>query len=103
MPDDPTLPLIFTREEALAAGMSRHQIAHRVRTRCWRPLRRPVYIQEHRYGALTSREQYTAAVVATLIARPGRGATGHLGDVVASHLSAALAFGWSCRWPAPVP
>ena len=94
MPDDPTLPLIFTRDEALAAGMSRHQIAHRARTRSWRSLRRTVYIQEHRYAALTSREQHTTAVVATLMARPERGATGQLGDVVASHLSAALAFGW---------
>jgi len=94
MRDDPTLPLIFTRDEALAAGMSRHQIAHRVRTRSWRPLRRTVYIQENRYAALTSREQHMTAVVATLMARLDRGATGHLGDVVASHLSAALAFGW---------
>gem|GEM_PF-6738945 len=50
---DPTLPLVFTRAEALAAGMSRHQIAHRVRTGSWRALRRAVYIQERRYAALT--------------------------------------------------
>jgi len=31
MRGDPTLPLVFTRDEALDAGMSRHQIAHRVR------------------------------------------------------------------------
>lgn len=31
MHPDPTLPLVFTRDDALAAGMSRHQIAHRVR------------------------------------------------------------------------
>ena len=94
MRDDPALPLIFTRDEALAAGLSRHQIAHRVRTRSWRSLRRTVYIQERRYAGLTSREQHATAVVATLLARSDRGATGHLGDVVASHLSAALAFGW---------
>lgn len=83
---DPTLPLVFTRDEALAAGMSRHQVAHRVRTRSWRALRRAVYIQERRYAALTAREQHTAAVVATLMVRPD--------PVVASHLSAAVAFGW---------
>ena len=83
---DPTLPLVFTRDEALGAGMSRHQIAHRVRTRRWRALRRAVYIQERRYAALTMREQHTTAVVATLMARPD--------GVVASHLSAALAYGW---------
>ena len=83
---DPTLPLVFTREDAVAAGMSRHQIAHRVRTGCWRTLRRAVYIQQRRYAVLTAREQHTTAVVATLMARPD--------EVVASHLSAAVAYGW---------
>ena len=86
MSDDPSLPLLFTRDEALAAGMSRHQIAHRVRTRTWRPLRRAVYIEERRYAALSDREQHGAAVVATLMARAD--------GSVASHLSAALAYGW---------
>jgi len=107
MRDDPTLPLVFTRHEALAAGMSRHQIvAHRVRTRNWRPLRR-VYIEERRYAALTEREQHTTAVVATLMARADgtevnpdllqasidRASASH-SPVVASHLSAAVAYGW---------
>ena len=83
---DPTLPLVFTRDEALAAGMSRHQVAHRVRTRSWRALRRAVYIQERRYAALTVRERHTTAVVATLMTRADA--------VVASHLSAAVAYGW---------
>jgi len=86
MRDDPTLPLVFTRGEALAAGMSRHQIAQRVRSDKWRPLRRAVYIQEQRYAALNDREQHTAAVIATLMTRPEA--------AVASHLSAAVAFGW---------
>ena len=107
MLDDPTLPLVFTRHEALAAGMSRHQIAHRVRTRNWRPLRRAVYIEERRYAALTEREQHTTVVVATLLARADgtevnpdllptsvdRAAASH-SLVVASHLSAAVAYGW---------
>lgn len=83
---DPTLPLVFTRDDAVAAGMSRHQIAHRVRTGRWRALRRSVYILERRYAVLTAREQHTTAVVATLMARPD--------EVVASHLSAAVAYGW---------
>ena len=86
MRDDPTLPLVFTRGEALAAGMSRHQIAQRVRSDKWRPLRRAVYIQEQRYAVLNDREQHTAAVIATLMTRPEA--------AVASHLSAAVAFGW---------
>ena len=83
---DPTLPLVFTRDDAVAAGMSRHQIAHRVRTGHWRALRRSVYIQERRYAVLTTREQHSTAVVATLMTRPD--------EVVASHLSAAVAYGW---------
>jgi len=83
---DPTLPLVFTRDDALTAGMSRHQIAHRVRTGSWRALRRTVYIQAQRYAELTAREQHTTAVVATLMARPD--------DIAASHLSAAVAYGW---------
>lgn len=84
---DPTLPLVFSRDDALAAGMSRHQVAHRVRTGGWRALRRSVYIQERRYSALTGREQHLTAVVATLRARPDAS--------VASHLSAAAAYGWA--------
>lgn len=83
---DPTLPLVFTRADAVAAGMSRHQIAHRVRTGSWRALQRSVYIQERRYAMLTAREQHTTAVVATLMTKPD--------EVVASHLSAAVAYGW---------
>ena len=86
MRDDPALCLIFTRDQALAAGMSRHQIAQRVRTRSWRPLRRAVYIEERRYAALSEREQHMSAVIATLMARAD--------GVVASHLSAAVAYGW---------
>ena len=107
MPNDPTLPLLFTRAEALAAGMSRHQIAQRVRTRYWRPLRRAVYIEERRYAVLNKREQHTIAVIATLMARvdgvPARadglvanadGLAGSHHGPVASHLSAAAAYGW---------
>lgn len=87
MRDDPTLPLVFTHSEALAAGMSRHQIAHRVRTRSWRPLRRAVYIEARRYAVLSEREQRMTAVIATLMARAD--------GVVASHLSAGFAYGWA--------
>jgi hypothetical protein len=86
MRDDPSLPLVFTRDEAVAAGMSRHQVAQRVRAGLWRQLRRAIYIEQLRYAGLTDREQHAAAVVATLMARPD--------DVVASHLSAAAAYGW---------
>jgi len=75
-----------------------------VRTRRWRPLRRAVYIHERRYAALNVREQHAAAVIATLKARPDERVNAPLdeapreggpGELVASHLSAALAFGWA--------
>lgn len=84
---DPTLPIVFTPADAVSAGMSRHQSAHRVRTGGWRTLRRGVYIQERRYAGLNVGEQHTAAVVATLMRIPEA--------VVASHLSAAVAYGWA--------
>jgi len=107
MRGDPALPLIFTRDHALAAGLSRHQIAQRVRTRGWRPLRRAIYIEERRYAALSERDQHLTAVIATLMARADDvvasqdgvvasqgGVVASQGGVVASHLSAAVAYGW---------
>jgi hypothetical protein len=100
MRDDPPLPLVFSRDQAMAAGMSRHQIARRVRTLSWRPLRRALYIEERRYAELSDREQHMAAVVATLMARADWAPTGQAGtagsdnELVASHLSAAVAYGW---------
>jgi hypothetical protein len=93
MRGDPALPLIFTRDQALAAGLSRHQIAQRVRTRGWRPLRRAVYIEERRYAALSEGDQHLTAVIATLMARAD-GVVASQDGVVASHLSAAVAYGW---------
>lgn len=86
MRGDPALPLLFTRDDALAAGLSRHQIAQRVRTGLWRRMRRTVYIQERRYAVLGEREQHLTAVVGTVMGRNDGAA--------ASHLSAALGFGW---------
>jgi hypothetical protein len=83
---DPTLPPLFTRGDALAAGMSRHQVAQRIRAGRWRTLRRAIYVTEQRYAALTAREQHATAVVAALMTRAD--------GAVASHLSAALAYGW---------
>lgn len=100
MRGDPALSLIFTRDQALSAGLSRHQIAQRVRARSWRPLRRAVYIEERRYAALSEREQHLTAVIATLMAyAQGVGASedgvvASQDGAVASHLSAAVAYGW---------
>lgn len=92
---DPELPAVFTRAEALAAGLSRHQIAQRVRSGRWLALRRSVYADEPRYAALPVREQHLLSVVAALLTRGE--------DVVASHLSAAVAYGWVLPLDGPGP
>ena len=87
MPADPDLPAVFTRAEAIGAGLSRHQIAQRVRSGRWKTLRRGVYTVHERYAALPAREQHLLSVIAVLITR-GEG-------VLASHLSAAVVHGWA--------
>ena len=69
MPADPDLPAVFTRAEAIGAGLSRHQIAQRVRSGRWRTLRRGVYAVHERYAALPAREQHLLSVIAVLITR----------------------------------
>lgn len=85
MHDDPKLPTIFTRAQALQAGASRHQVAHRVRTGRWRALHRGVYTTASLYDALPVREQHALAVVATMHTRGP--------EESASHLSAAVLLG----------
>ncbi|HET7302931.1 MAG TPA: hypothetical protein VFJ12_00100 [Segeticoccus sp.] len=81
MPRDPDLPPLFSRTEAIAAGMTRHQVANRVRTQAWRALRRDVYCRTALYDELSPRDQHLLAVLATLRTRGD--------DELASHLSAA--------------
>ena len=87
MPEDPDLPLLFTREEAMRAGLSRHQIAARVRSGAWRASRRAHYVVAQTYDSLTDRERHLIDVRALLLDRDGA--------EVASHLSAAVALGWA--------
>lgn len=85
MPRDPELPVLFGRADALAAGMSRHQISNRVRRGVWLALRRNVYCLAEPYAALTRRDRHLLAAVATLRTRSD--------DEVVSHLSAAAVLG----------
>ena len=84
MPKDPPLPPVFTRSSALAAGLSRHQVAHRARTGRWVTLGRGVYAPSDLYDVLPDRDRHRLALVGTLLARGGNEA--------ASHLSAAVVF-----------
>ncbi len=84
MPKDPQLPPVFTRSTALAAGLSRHQVAQRARTGRWVTLGRGVYARSDLYAGLSDRDRHRLALVGTLLVRSG--------DGVASHLSAAVVF-----------
>ena len=95
MTTDPELPALFTRAEALDAGLSRHQVAQRVRSGRWLPLRRTVYVERQRYDALPARDRHLLALVAALHARGE--------SVVASHLSAAVTYGWALPLDGPGP
>ena len=92
MHEDPPLPPVFSRAEALAAGATRHQVDHRVRTGRWRVLRRGLYCVAERFDALPAREQHLLAAVAVLRARE---------DAVVSHVTAALAYGWALPMDLP--
>lgn len=86
MHDDPQLPLVFTRAEALGAGATAHQIAHRVRTGRWLTLGRGIYTFAHLHAGLSPRQRHILAVLAVLTRRGE--------EVVASHLSAAMLHGF---------
>jgi hypothetical protein len=85
--DDPLLPLVFRRDDALAAGLSRHQIAQRLRSGRWLRLSQAVYVVADVVAALPAREQHLVHVFAALLRR----GDGH----VASHLSAAAVHDWA--------
>jgi hypothetical protein len=79
------LPLVFTYDQALRHGYSRHQISRRVRNGTWYRWQRGVYAARGAADTLPPREQHLLRVAALLLARD---------DTVASHLSAAAAYGW---------
>jgi len=85
----PALPDVFTAAAAAAAGVSRHAVAHRLRTGRWIALRRGVYCREPLWSVLDERGRHLLRARAELLAAgPGR---------VISHESAAAA------WRLPLP
>lgn len=95
MPTDPSLPACFDRSHALAAGVTRHQIAQRVRSGRWRCLARGHYAVATAFDALSARDQHALRLVAVL---DRRGPTD-----VASHLSGAVVHGWGLPFDGPGP
>ncbi|GAB3592221.1 hypothetical protein GCM10027446_12440 [Angustibacter peucedani] len=89
MPRDPDLPLLISREVALAAGLTRHQVTQRLRCGRWHVVRRGWYVDSDRLADADPREQHLLRLCAALALRGDRD--------VASHLSAAAVLGW----PAP--
>src|SRR4051794_358056 len=95
MPSDPPLPLLFSRQQALAAGLSQHQADQRVRSGRWDVVRRGWYVDPVRFAELTEDEQHLVRLAAALRRRGERD--------VGSHLSAAVALGWSTPFSGPGP
>ncbi len=83
---DPVLPLVFTRRDALDAGLTRHQVERRVNRGTWRSLRRGIHCLTAVYDAADARRRHEIEVRAVVLSRPD--------DVLVSHLSAACLLGW---------
>lgn len=95
MGHDSSLPPLFDRHHALAAGLTRHQVANRVRTGAWLVLRRGIYVLRQDFEGLPERERHLLRLVATLRTRGEHD--------VASHLSAATVHGWGLPYTGPGP
>jgi hypothetical protein len=87
MVDDPPLPVVLRRADAVTAGLSRHQIAHRLRSGQWLRLGYGIYAVAALYAVLPAREQHLIHVAAALLNH----GEGH----AASHLSAAAIYNWA--------
>jgi hypothetical protein len=84
---EPDLPLVFTRRDAVRLGLTDHAISWRAHTRRWLPLRRGVFVRADVHATATGAARHLLAALAVL--------AGHETTVVLSHLTAALAYGWA--------
>ncbi|KQX61609.1 hypothetical protein [Angustibacter sp. Root456] len=89
MPTDPPLPRIFTRSDALAAGLTRHAVAHRLATCRWRTIGRGAFCLQQQWDAADARSRHVLHVLAE--SRYDEG-------LVISHESAAAVHGWPVPW-----
>ena len=84
--DDPDLAAVFTRPQALAAGLTRHQLAFRLRAGQWHRLRPGWYCLSQTWWGADARTRHRLQTVAAVSARRD--------GSLASHLSAACLLGW---------
>ncbi len=84
---EPDLPLVFTRPEAVRLGLTDHAITWRAHSGRWLPLRRGVFVRAEIHAAASAEARHLLAALAVL--------AGHGTPVVLSHLTAALAYGWA--------
>ena len=84
--DDPDLPPVFTRTQALATGLTRHQVAFRLRAEHWHRLRPGWYCLCQAWTGADARTRHRLQTVAAVQARED--------GALASHLSAACLLGW---------
>lgn len=95
VPNDPILPLVFTRADALGRGFTLAQCERRVATGRWRRLRRGVYCLAERWDSADRRGRHLMLTASALVAMGAR----HW----ASHTSAAVLHGFPQPFaPSPV-
>jgi hypothetical protein len=88
--DDPPLPLVFTRSQAILLGLTRHAVTWRVRSGRWHQLRPGAFCTAQTWADATVDQRHLLVALAAM-AGPHRRET-------VSHLTAALAYGW----PGPI-
>jgi hypothetical protein len=86
---DVDLPLVFTRQQSVARGLTQHAVDWRLTSGMWRPLRRGVFCTTATHQASTAEQRHLLGALAVLLSTDT--------PEVMSHLTAALAYGW----PAP--
>lgn len=87
MIEDPALPLVFSRQDAVRMGLTSDAVTWRVRTGRWHTLRRGAFCSAAVYEEATPEERHLLTALAALTTPGARVER-------LSHLSAALAYGW---------
>jgi hypothetical protein len=101
---DPALPVVFTRQDAREAGMSKEQIAQRIRSGGWTSLRWGAFCRREALAPGDDRRRHqleaTAAVLAQERSRADVAATPREqpARLAISHLSAACFYDWPRPW-----
>lgn len=87
MRDDPDLPVVFTREIASAAGLSRHQVTQRITNGRWRRLVKGAFCETSRWENAQREERHLLLAHAVLLTRSENA------PVAFSHVTAGVLHG----------